>query len=107
MIKLAQTLQLPGTSVSGPIPAGRGLDSPAAIVNQAIPIIFFFAGFILLVMLIIAGYQYITSRGDPKALSQASGRLTFAIVGFLVVFGSYWLLALLNTLAGGFLTILP
>lgn len=96
MNTLAQKITLPGTSLNGLLPGGQ-FSSPADVVNQALKFIFFFAGFIMLVMLIIAGYQFVTSRGDPKALSQAWGRLTFAIVGFSIVFGAYWILILLDT----------
>lgn len=96
---IAQKITLPGgIEVKGPLAGGIENKSPAAIISQDIvPIIFVFAGFILLIMLLVSGYQFIMSRGDPKALDQARGRLTFAIIGFLVVFGSYWLLVILNT----------
>lgn len=49
------------------------------------------AGFVLLAMLISAGYVYMTSGGDPKAIAKAQSNITYSIVGFLVIFAAYFL----------------
>jgi hypothetical protein len=80
-------------------PVGKcELTTPGAIISAVIPLILVAAGFLLLIMLIISGYQLIFSRGDPKALEGAKGRLVFAIIGFLIVFGAYWILVIIQEL---------
>lgn len=41
-------------------------------------------------MLLSAGFNFLTSAGDPKKLEMGKQRLTYAIVGFLVIFVAYW-----------------
>lgn len=60
------------------------------IVSQAILFIFVFAGFGLLLMIIAAGFSLLTSAGDAKKLESGKQRLTYAIVGFLIIFTAYW-----------------
>lgn len=44
-----------------------------------------FAGIALFIMLIVGGFQYITSGGDPKRAEAARHTLTSAIVGLVLV----------------------
>jgi len=55
------------------------------LLNTAISI----AGFIVVVMIIMAGYKYITSRGDAAALDSARKTIIYAIVGLFVIMLSY------------------
>ena len=41
-----------------------------------------------------------TSRGDPKAVNEAKGKITNALVGFLIVFVAYWLVQLFASVFG-------
>ncbi len=58
------------------------------------------AGVIVVFLFITAGYQIITAAGnnDPKRHSQGTQTLTYAIIGFIIVFSSYWIIRLLETL---------
>jgi hypothetical protein len=67
---------------------GKG---PADIVSSLIDYIYPLGGLLVLVYLIFAGFQYMTSYGDPKAIAAAQQRITWAIVGFLVLFLAYWI----------------
>lgn len=37
------------------------------------------------IMIIISGYQYMLAGGEEKAVTGAKGRLTYAIIGFIIV----------------------
>jgi len=52
------------------------------------------AAIALLAMLIIGGYQFMTSGGDPKSAAGARNTLTYAIIGIILVAAS-WLVLLL------------
>lgn len=54
-------------------------------------LLFFGAGTVALLYLTYGGISYMLSKGDPKAVSAAQARLTYAIIGLLVVFSSYWI----------------
>jgi TRAP-type C4-dicarboxylate transport system permease small subunit len=45
-----------------------------------------FAAVVAVIFLLIAGYQYITSAGDPDKVQRASQTLTGTIIGMVIVF---------------------
>jgi len=73
-----------------------GVPGQASVVNY----VFAFAGIGLLLMLISSGFTFLTSGGDAKKLEQGKGRLTYALVGFLVIFAAYWLVQILGKIFG-------
>ena len=100
MNTLAQNLTLPGgTAISGPSGLGWATNI-GAIINRAIPFIFGFAGLALLLMLIVGGFGILTSSGDAKKLASASQRLTYAILGFIIIFAAYWIVQLAAKVLG-------
>lgn len=70
------------------------------IISALLPYIFTIAGLILFFYLIWAGFEMLTSTGNPKKLESARGRLGQAIVGFIIIFVSYWLAKILETVLG-------
>jgi len=72
----------------------------SAIVTKAFPFIFALAGVGLLLMIIAAGFTLMTSAGDAKKMEDGKNKLTFAIVGFLVIFTAFWVVQLLGTMFG-------
>ncbi|MFC1663533.1 hypothetical protein ACFL0A_00140 [Patescibacteria group bacterium] len=47
-------------------------------------------------MLILGGFRYLTSTGNPTATSDAKDRITSAILGLLLLLASYLLLQVIN-----------
>jgi amino acid transporter len=45
-----------------------------------------FAAFIAVVMLVVGGYLFITSAGDPEKTEKAQKTITAAIIGLIIVF---------------------
>jgi hypothetical protein len=70
------------------------------IINRAIPWIFTIAGMLLLVYLIFGGLQLMLSQGDPKAAQGAKSHITNALVGFIIIFISYWVVQLFGLILG-------
>jgi len=58
------------------------------------------AAIVLFVLLIMSGFKFITSGGDPKALEGAKKTLTYAIIGLIVILVSYLILVLIQTITG-------
>ena len=54
-----------------------------------------FAGFAVLIMLVRGGIAYITSQGDPKALTTARSTLTWAIIGLIVILSAYLIISVI------------
>lgn len=95
-MELAQNLNLPGgQTITGPLPAGR-FTNLASLVTNALPILFSIAGVILLLYLLWGGFDYLTSMGDPKKAESGRGKITNAIIGFIIIFAAYWLVQLVD-----------
>ena len=86
-------------TISGSI----GLNSGATIsdvVSSLLTIIFPIVGILLLLYLLYGGYQYMLSRGDPKAIAAAKGTITNALVGFVIVILAFSLVQILGRILG-------
>ncbi len=71
-----------------------------AIINLVLPYVFIIAGLILLFFLIAGGFQLMTSPGDEKAVASAKAKITNALIGFLLLFVSYWIVQIIQTILG-------
>ena len=58
------------------------------------------AGIAALFMLIIGGFRYITSGGDPKATEAARNTMTYAILGIILLIGAWLILKILENFTG-------
>ncbi len=58
------------------------------------------AALVLLVMLLIGGFKWLTSSGDAKKLEQARGTLTAAFLGLLLIVASYIILRIVSYFTG-------
>ncbi len=59
-----------------------------------------FAGIVLFILLLLGGFKYITSGGDPKAVESAQKTLTYAIGGLILIILSYLILVLIGAITG-------
>lgn len=101
----ASGLTLPGQggqSVTLPYPKNFNFASGTigSVLATAIPFIFAFAIVGLLLMLVLGGFDFLTSGGDAKQLEQGKQRITYAIVGFLLIFVAFWLVQIVGTVFG-------
>lgn len=74
------------------------LSTPGGIISRLMSFAFPLAGMILFVMILFGGFQMLAGGGDQKALEAGRQRVTFAIIGFLLLFSSYWIAQILETL---------
>jgi hypothetical protein len=59
-----------------------------------------FAGVVLFIVLLMGGFKFITSGGDPKAVDSAKKTLTYGVGGLLVILVSYLILLLISNITG-------
>ncbi len=78
----------------------RGNLTIGEILSNALRYVFVIAGLVLLFMLISGGFQMIVGAGDAKAKEGASKTITNAIVGFIILFVSYWLVQIIEIILG-------
>lgn len=76
--------------------------SLADLVSSILTLAFALAGLFVLFMLIFAGYSLIASAGknDPQQAAKGKQAATWAVVGFIVVFVAYWIVKLIENIAG-------
>lgn len=55
---------------------------------------------VLLIMLVYAGIKFLTSGGDPKAISSASSTITWALLGILFLAIGWLFLLLIKNFTG-------
>ncbi len=76
--------------------------SVADLVTLFVNISFVVAGVLLLVFFVMGGIGMIASAGgnDPQKMAQAQKTATSALIGFIVVFASYWIVKLIGQIIG-------
>jgi len=70
------------------------------IVSELLKYLFPLAGLLVLLYLLLGGFQLMTSAGDPKKMQEAKGKLTNALVGFMIIFMAYWLVQIVGKILG-------
>lgn len=82
------TINAPGNLPQG----GYGSAKFATIIQTGIIILVAAAVILALLYLIWGGVNWITSGGDKQKLAQAKQKITFSIIGLLVVFFSFFMI---------------
>ena len=82
----------------GPCPAG--LDQLEQMIGNIISVIVGLGFIAMLVLLIMAGFKYLTSGGEPKALQAAHHTLAWAILGLFLMAVAWMLLQLIQAFTG-------
>ncbi len=70
------------------------------IIGELLPYVYVLAGLGLLVMLIVGGVGLMTATGDPGKTKAGWGKISGALIGFLIVFISYFVVQLVEVIFG-------
>lgn len=81
-------------------PAKADLSSPGGIISRLLLFAFPIAGLILFVMLVWAGFEIIMGSASGKSIDAGRQRATAAIIGFGLLFVSYWLMQIVEVIFG-------
>jgi hypothetical protein len=71
------------------------------LIGNVIRLIFFIAGLYALVLLLLGGFEWVSSGGDDKKLSSARGKIINAIIGLVVMVAVLTLVILLEQVVFG------
>lgn len=74
---------------------------PAKLFGNILRIAFSIAGLWAFLNIIIAGFQFISAGGDPKAIQSAMGRIWQSLIGLIIIVGSFVLAAIIGFLVFG------
>lgn len=98
-MKIAQ-LELPkknGEPFTVPEPIGFGtgeggaLEDVGSLISALLPYALILGGLVLFGMLILGGFELLTAGGSQEKTAAAAERIKNALIGFLLLFGVYWL----------------
>jgi len=67
---------------------------------RVVYILLYASGAVFSMMVIITAYKYITAQGDPKGIMGANLSGTQAVIGFLMIIGSFVVLRLIMNVTG-------
>jgi len=83
-------------------PVGKGDFGFAALVSIILSNAIALAGIILLILLVLGGIGYISGAGqnNPQRAAQGKAAITAAIIGFVIIFASYWIIEAVEVLTG-------
>jgi hypothetical protein len=89
---MASTFNLGGQPVNVPdgFPHG-GLGTLQTYLNNFLTLFMLIGMFLMVIYIVWAGIQWITSGGDKQKLATARGRLTWAVVGFIILMLSFFI----------------
>lgn len=82
----------------GPDPAG--LDQIEQVFSSVISVIVGLGFIALLVMIVFAGFKYLMSGGDPKAIAAAHQTVTWALLGIIFMAFAWLMLQLIKAFTG-------
>lgn len=75
---------------TSPLPHVSADDARIATIISVIAAI---TGSIALLIVVVAGFKYVTSRGNPDAIAKAKNTIIYAAVGLLVSVSAYTIVA--------------
>lgn len=70
---------------------GAGLKNPGipALIGRVLKALLGFVGTLFLILMVYAGFLWMTARGDSKKVDQAKQMITGAIIGVVIIAGAY------------------
>lgn len=73
--------------------AGNGNDQ--AVMKSVMYPVYFWAGVIAVVVIVVAGFYYVTSNGNPQQVTRAKNAILGAVVGLIVVLLAFAITAII------------
>lgn len=70
------------------------------VISQALPYIYVIAGLSLFLMLVSGGISVMTSAGNPDKAKAGYAKITSALIGFVIVFVSYFIVQIIEVVLG-------
>jgi len=74
--------------------------STSNLINNILPNIYIAGGIIVFVLILVGGFTIIANASDPDKLKEGGKTITSAIMGLLILFGSYWIIQIIQVVTG-------
>ncbi len=69
-------------------------------IGKVLPNVYIIAGVILFIYFIAGGFFIVSSAGNPDSAKNGQKIITNAIIGFIILFTSYWLIEIIEYVTG-------
>jgi hypothetical protein len=76
------------------------LSTPGGIISRVLLFAFPIAGLILFVMILWGGFETIMQSAGKKSVEAGRQRITAAVIGFVLLFVSIWIIRVIETVFG-------
>ena len=77
-----------------------GYTSIGGFISAVLPNIYVIASLILFILLIAGGFSIIASGDDPQQKGKGAKAVTSAVIGFIIIFASFWIIKLIEFITG-------
>lgn len=94
---LAQAINIANQPINGPL---VGIETVADVITKLVSFIYPLASILLFLFLVAGGYQLLLSGGNPEKLKGAKGKITSAIIGFVLLTLSFFLVKVIAYIFG-------
>lgn len=79
---------------------GSGKEGIATLLSNIINIIYAVSAIVFIFMLLISAFQWLTSGGDKEKIESARARLTWAIIGLVILASTFVILRIVGSITG-------
>lgn len=86
-----------GASATGCAPDFTDLSK---VLAYMVSVIYAFVQLTFFIMILVNGFHFLASRGDPKEMSAARSGLTNSIIGFFIVMVAYIIVTIIANISG-------
>lgn len=83
-------------------PIGEIFPDFGSLISTILPNVYILAGLLLFALLLFGGFGIIVGAGggNPEQVGQGKKAVTAALIGFLLIFASYWIIQIIQHLTG-------
>ncbi len=78
------------------LPSFGGNITIGGVISAFLPYLFGLTGFFMFIYLVIGAYQVLISQGDPKQMAAGREKITYAIIGFIIMFSAFWIVRIIG-----------
>ncbi len=100
---LVQQLQISGQPIQGPLQSplnNQPINTLADVINILLTFLVPLAAIILFFVLVLGGYQFMFSQGNPEKVKSARAKITTGIIGFILLILSYFITSFVASIFG-------
>src|SRR4030043_2472790 len=97
-VDIGEAFQLkPGLGIKN---AGSAYQSIGGFISAILPNIYVFSGLILFFLFVGGGFAILTSGNNPDKKGSGAKAVTAALVGFIIIFTSFWIIQIIEVITG-------